>query len=171
MTEKQPPSYPLRMPQELRERLTEAAKANNRSMNAEIVARLEGSFANKEVDRYSTEIHASVDLVRKELERGAGLSRSLLMVKDLTFQEKMARRRVEAARGPVMRLQALLEKANQKDDASDANRLEHELHEEQKWLREVELEHKLLLEDLAEAKRELADAQAGQEAKAAPKKI
>lgn len=44
MTEKQPPSYPLRMPQELRERLTEAAKANNRSMNAEIVARLESSF-------------------------------------------------------------------------------------------------------------------------------
>ena len=45
MTEKQPPSYPLRMPQELRERLTEVAKANNRSMNAEIVARLEESFS------------------------------------------------------------------------------------------------------------------------------
>lgn len=44
MTEKQPPSYPLRMPQELREQLTAVAKANNRSMNAEIVARLEESF-------------------------------------------------------------------------------------------------------------------------------
>lgn len=32
------------MPQELREQLTAVAKANNRSMNAEIVARLEGSF-------------------------------------------------------------------------------------------------------------------------------
>ena len=50
MTEKQPPSYPLRMPQELRERLTEAAKANNRSMNAEIVARLERSFQDGDED-------------------------------------------------------------------------------------------------------------------------
>lgn len=44
MTEKQPPSYPLRMPQELREQLATVAKANNRSMNAEIVARLEQTF-------------------------------------------------------------------------------------------------------------------------------
>lgn len=45
MTEKQPPSYPLRMPQELRERLAEVAKKSGRSMNAEIVARLEESFS------------------------------------------------------------------------------------------------------------------------------
>lgn len=45
MTEKQPPSYPLRMPQELRERLAEVAKESGRSMNAEIVARLEGSLS------------------------------------------------------------------------------------------------------------------------------
>lgn len=44
MTEKQPPSYPLRMPQELRERLAEVAKESGRSMNAEIVARLQESF-------------------------------------------------------------------------------------------------------------------------------
>jgi predicted DNA-binding protein len=44
MTEKQPPSYPLRMPQELRERLAEVAKKSGRSMNAEIVARLEESL-------------------------------------------------------------------------------------------------------------------------------
>ena len=47
MTEKQPPSYPLRMPQELREQLTAVAKANNRSMNAEIVARLQESLTLK----------------------------------------------------------------------------------------------------------------------------
>lgn len=45
MTEKQPPSYPLRMPQELRDQLTDAAKASGRSVNAEIVARLQDSFA------------------------------------------------------------------------------------------------------------------------------
>ena len=36
--------YPLRMEQELRDRIERAAKANNRSMNAEIVSRLQNSF-------------------------------------------------------------------------------------------------------------------------------
>ncbi|CAN7423047.1 Arc family DNA-binding protein [Paraburkholderia hospita] len=40
----QQPPYPLRMPQELRERLEEAAKATGRSLNAEIVQRLESSL-------------------------------------------------------------------------------------------------------------------------------
>jgi predicted transcriptional regulator len=40
----QAPSYPLRMPDELRERLQEAAEESGRSMNAEIVTRLEASF-------------------------------------------------------------------------------------------------------------------------------
>lgn len=51
MTEKNP--YPsdqadkvlVRMPDGMRDRLKEAAKANNRTMNAEIVARLESTFA------------------------------------------------------------------------------------------------------------------------------
>lgn len=34
----------VRMPEGMRGRIAEAAKANNRSMNAEIIARLEGSF-------------------------------------------------------------------------------------------------------------------------------
>lgn len=37
-------SYPLRMSDELRERLEEAARESGRSMNAEIVARLQASF-------------------------------------------------------------------------------------------------------------------------------
>ena len=36
--------FMVRMPEGMRERIAEAAKANNRSMNAEIVARLEESF-------------------------------------------------------------------------------------------------------------------------------
>lgn len=45
MNDKQVPSYPLRMPPELREELTIVAKQNNRSVNAEIIARLESSLA------------------------------------------------------------------------------------------------------------------------------
>jgi uncharacterized membrane protein YccC len=36
--------YIVRLPDGMRDRIAEAAKANNRSMNAEIVARLEASF-------------------------------------------------------------------------------------------------------------------------------
>ena len=39
--------YLLRLPDGMRERLKDAAKENNRSMNAEIVARLEQSFLTK----------------------------------------------------------------------------------------------------------------------------
>lgn len=41
---KQEPPYGLRMPPSLKARVKSAAEANNRSMNAEIVARLEQSF-------------------------------------------------------------------------------------------------------------------------------
>lgn len=36
--------YLLRLPEGMRDRIAESAKANNRSMNAEIVARLESSY-------------------------------------------------------------------------------------------------------------------------------
>ncbi|MGS1042258.1 Arc family DNA-binding protein [Burkholderia glumae] len=49
----QPPSrtaeqFVVRFPDGMRDRIAEAAKANNRSMNAEIVARLEQSFGSDE---------------------------------------------------------------------------------------------------------------------------
>ena len=37
-------SYPLRMSKALRDQLTGSAKKNNRSMNAEIISRLEASY-------------------------------------------------------------------------------------------------------------------------------
>lgn len=44
MNDKQVPSYPLRMPPDLREQLTLAAQQNHRSVNAEIIARLQNSL-------------------------------------------------------------------------------------------------------------------------------
>jgi hypothetical protein len=43
-SEKRIPPFGLRLPPELKERVHEAAWRNNRSMNAEIIARLEASF-------------------------------------------------------------------------------------------------------------------------------
>ncbi len=40
----QAPSYPLRMPPDLKERMTGSAKESGRSLHAEIVARLQRSF-------------------------------------------------------------------------------------------------------------------------------
>lgn len=47
------PQYKLRLPPELKERIAESAKSLNRSMNADIVARLEKSFdSDKPVDAH-----------------------------------------------------------------------------------------------------------------------
>ncbi|WP_310067873.1 Arc family DNA-binding protein [Paraburkholderia caledonica] len=40
------PQMKLRLPPDLKDRLTEAATANNRSLNAEVVSRLQESFSN-----------------------------------------------------------------------------------------------------------------------------
>ena len=46
-TFKQQNSFPLRMPEDLRKRLEERAKANGRSVNAEIVAMLQQALDNQ----------------------------------------------------------------------------------------------------------------------------
>lgn len=44
------PQFKLRMTEDLKAKVEEAAKANNRSMNAELLARLEASFASVDGD-------------------------------------------------------------------------------------------------------------------------
>lgn len=44
------PQLRIRLPIELKEKIDDAAKANNRSMNAEIVQRLDASFLNEMLD-------------------------------------------------------------------------------------------------------------------------
>lgn len=61
------PPYSLRMPQELRDRLESVAKANHRSLNAEILARLESTLAeqNRALDtdlaEFAEEMFAAAD--------------------------------------------------------------------------------------------------------------
>ncbi|WP_083603559.1 Arc family DNA-binding protein [Psychrobacter sp. C 20.9] len=48
MTLQTEPQYKLRLPEELRDKIKESAREHVRSMNADIVARLEASFATEE---------------------------------------------------------------------------------------------------------------------------
>lgn len=60
------PQYKMRLPPELKERIAESAKAHNRSMNADIVARLEKSF---EEEKFFNIPEALRDAMLKEHER------------------------------------------------------------------------------------------------------
>ena len=85
MTDKhQAQSYPLRMPADLKERVVGAAKESGRSLHAEIVARLQASFAmapqhtelvqlvNAAVDERIGRITASLPLLRATMEASSG---------------------------------------------------------------------------------------------------
>lgn len=56
--------YIVRFPDGMRERIAEAAKANNRSMNAEIVARLQASFASTAPDATAENLAEAWELLR-----------------------------------------------------------------------------------------------------------
>ena len=70
MTLQTEPQYKLRLPEELRDKIKESAKEHVRSMNADIVARLEASFAAEE----SPPEHISVGFDDSFL-KDAGLTR------------------------------------------------------------------------------------------------
>jgi predicted DNA-binding protein len=61
---KQQNSYPLRMPGELRARLEALAKANGRSMNAEIVAILQRAV---EAPQYQPDMDEFVDQIAEKV--------------------------------------------------------------------------------------------------------
>jgi hypothetical protein len=74
MAPKTPPSFLLdrfnvRLPDGMRERLAEAAKANNRSLNSEIVARLEASLDAGSADGSFAKLHQSLEDLKASLEK------------------------------------------------------------------------------------------------------
>lgn len=78
MTIQTEPQYKLRLSEELRDKIKESAKAHNRSMNADIVARLESSFAINEsyfpgyIPGYDSGVRHTIS---DELFDGTGLSK------------------------------------------------------------------------------------------------
>lgn len=102
MNEKQLPSYPLRMPPEVREQVEAAAKASGRSMNAEIVARLQTSFQRDESEE--REFEAWREMARRE--RGEASAQTMVMPLDTERALKEYAERIEtmmAAREDRMR--------------------------------------------------------------------
>ncbi|WP_125361827.1 Arc family DNA-binding protein [Stenotrophomonas sp. 278] len=69
------PQFKLRMTEELRDQIAEAARANNRSMNAEIIGRLEESFASKSLDQ-ATLKDVIDETVRRSIEAASEFLRS-----------------------------------------------------------------------------------------------
>lgn len=61
-------AYNLRLPPELKDKIAESAKELNRSMNADIVARLEQSFEQKFGDLESVPLEKLLAIVLKKLE-------------------------------------------------------------------------------------------------------
>ena len=66
MTIRLPPDMKIRLSPELRRQVEEAARANNRTMNSEIVSRLEASFrdagSTKSPESYETRIAKNDDI-------------------------------------------------------------------------------------------------------------
>ena len=55
--------YIVRFPERMRDRIKDAAATNNRSMNAEIVARLESSFVNGEAEKLALVPQETIQLL------------------------------------------------------------------------------------------------------------
>lgn len=77
------PQYNLRWPEELRQKVAQSAKEHNRSMNADIVARLEQSF-NQGLN-HETEMYLMNVMVKEQQKQIDQLQE---MVKQLVFRDR-----------------------------------------------------------------------------------
>ena len=59
----QPVPYPLRMPEELRDLLTERSRAHGRSLNAEIIGILQNAVADQPQTLVGTDLNALADAI------------------------------------------------------------------------------------------------------------
>lgn len=77
------PQYNLRWPEELRQKVAQSAKEHNRSMNADIVARLEQSF--NKGNAHETEMYLMNVMVKEQQKQIDQLQE---MVKQLVFRNR-----------------------------------------------------------------------------------
>ena len=148
----------VRMPDGMRDHLKAAAKANNRTMNAEIVVRLEQSFK---------ELADSTDpMIGTSYARPLALGifgeqiRLQLAISALESQARVSLSKLKKVQASITQIKAALAKAEAKEDGGKTRLMESSLSDEMKWLREVELEYTSTVEELAELKRALTAAQA-----------
>ena len=84
------PQYKLRWPEELRQKVAQSAKEHNRSINADIVARLEQSFEKASPDLQAFE-DASIRIINRVITslQQSGLENDVILkvLKDMTFDK------------------------------------------------------------------------------------
>ncbi|MEI5680478.1 MULTISPECIES: Arc family DNA-binding protein [unclassified Mesorhizobium] len=123
------PQFKLRFTPELRDQIDAAATANNRSMNAEIVARLEDypritllEIAVARADQVKRELTAEIDTLRKEVREHAGrasIYEKRLMVSDAE-RERVEKRMAHVERANESFAELLKDAASLTDRANSA---------------------------------------------------
>ena len=145
--------YIVRFPDGMRERIAQAAKKSNRSMNAEIVARLEESFA----ARNDAVVMAAMDVVRREWELSATVNRLEFTLRGYQDQLSFVRQRTARERRLLMNLREVLAQARERGDLAQVEHIQAEIDENEKWKKVSEVELKQLEDVITSTKRQLAD--------------
>ncbi|MBI1625180.1 Arc family DNA-binding protein [Comamonas suwonensis] len=147
----------VRMPDGMRDRLKHAAKTNNRTMNAEIVARLAASLVAGSTDLYEADLKTSMEIVRQEFEHEKRLARAQLLLSTYQDQASLVRRRLDREIQLVEHIEAQLAIATKHGDDT-APRIARELKDAQYWLERTQQEYELIQQEIASTKSELEHA-------------
>lgn len=137
-------AYPLRLPEELKTRVTESARANGRSLNAEIVARLDASF-----DISKAGLEGPVDFSRLIAELTERQNEAALKT-ELALAEMRADNAEIATRGLKVEIRELREVI---EEAANAGAPSHEIDELRGRLRIAEVVLPQHLDMIAKARR------------------
>ncbi|ABM32304.1 Arc family DNA-binding protein [Paracidovorax citrulli] len=147
------PQYKLRIPPDLKEQIETAAKESGRSMNAEIVARLEDSFA----ARNDGTVLAAMDVVRREWELSATVNRLEFTLRGYQDQLSFLRQRMARERRLLKNLQEVRDQARQRGDLAQVEHIQAEIDENEEWMKASEVELKQLEDVITAMKRQLVD--------------
>lgn len=137
----------LRIPKDLHRSLTEAADQTSKSLNAEIVGRLADSFKGA--------IEPRALSLEERLERQAKAAHMKVLLIGLESQIRDAAHRVARQQKEISRIR---HRAENLDDATNPRIVDaiwSELRDEEKWLVELDAEHKTLVAELNRMKDEV----------------
>ena len=144
----------LRVPPELHAKIHVAAKENNRTFNAEIVARLEASFrSDAESDRQAASTSFAKPIA---IDTFSEQMRLEIAIASLDSQARIAFNKLKKVQSSIDQIEAKLAKAEADANSDTARSLSSRLQDEVKWLREVEFEYISTQEEIAELKLQLA---------------
>ncbi len=145
----------LRIPKELHQRLSVAADETSKSLNAEIVGRLSESFNESEPVAKIIKM-AEVEALERRLERSAKEAHMQVLQIGLDGQVRDVSYRLARQKAVVEKLRERIDAAESSGDTKTARHLESELHAEEKWCFELEMEWARLKDDFNRLSHDLA---------------